>query len=98
MTDVIYAGDSPRDRASAAAAKAPEPLAHFVPDAPFDPYTVERMTPAQERFYMASEWRMVWWKLRRHRVAVVAGAILLIMYASILICEVLAPYDLDART
>jgi len=55
------------------------------------------MTPAQERFYMASEWRMVWWKLRRHRIAVVSGAILLIMYASILICEVLAPYGLDAR-
>jgi peptide/nickel transport system permease protein len=55
------------------------------------------MTPAQERFYMASEWRMVWWKLRRHRIAVVSGVILLIMYASLLICEVLAPYDLDAR-
>src|SRR5260370_16258761 len=55
------------------------------------------MTPAQERFYMASEWRMVWWKLRRHRIAVLSGAILLIMYASILICEVLAPYGLDAR-
>ena len=46
---------------------------------------------------MASEWRMVWWKLRRHRIAVLSGAILLVMYASILICEFLAPYDLDAR-
>jgi peptide/nickel transport system permease protein len=72
-------------------------LPHYISDAPFDPYSVERMTPAQERFYMASEWRMVWWKLRRHRIAVLSGAILLIMYASILICEILAPYDLDAR-
>jgi len=37
-----------------------DPLPHYVCDAPFDPYAVERMTPAQERFYMASEWRMVW--------------------------------------
>jgi peptide/nickel transport system permease protein len=73
------------------------PLPHYVSDAPFDPYLVEPMTAAQERFYMASEWRMVWWKLRRHRVAVVAGAILLVMYLSILISEFLAPYPLDAR-
>ena len=46
---------------------------------------------------MASEWRMVWWKLSRHRIAVLSGAILLVMYVSIVICELLAPYDLDTR-
>ena len=55
------------------------------------------MTPAQERFYVASQWRMVWWKLRRHRVAVAAGAILLAMYVGITICEFLAPYGVDSR-
>ena len=97
MSEMTFAGGVPRDRADAPSAPTADRLAHYVSDAPFDPYSVERMTPAQERFYMASEWRMVWWKLRRHRIAVVSGAILLIMYASILICEVLAPYDLDAR-
>ena len=43
--------------------------------------SVEAMTPAQERFYLASQWRMMWWRLRRHRVAVVSGALLLVMYA-----------------
>jgi peptide/nickel transport system permease protein len=97
MSEMTFAGDVPRDRAGAPSAPIADRLAHYVSDAPFDPYSVERMTPAQERFYMASEWRMVWWKLRRHRIAVLSGAILLVMYASILICEVLAPYDLDAR-
>jgi peptide/nickel transport system permease protein len=97
MSEMTFAGGVPRDRADAPSASTADRLAHFVSDAPFDPYSIESMTPAQERFYMASEWRMVWWKLRRHRIAVVSGAILLIMYASILICEVLAPYDLDAR-
>jgi peptide/nickel transport system permease protein len=55
------------------------------------------MTPAQERFYMASQWRMMWWKLCRHRVAVISGAVLLTMYLSILVCEFLAPYGLDTR-
>jgi peptide/nickel transport system permease protein len=97
MSEMSVAGGVPRDRAGTLSAPIADRLPHYISDAPFDPYSVERMTPAQERFYMASEWRMVWWKLRRHRVAVVSGVILLIMYASILICEVLAPYGLDAR-
>jgi len=97
MTDVLFADGARRQPAGGAAAEAAEPLAHYVAEAPFDPYSVERMTPAQERFYMASEWRMMWWKLRRHRIAVLSGAILLTLYASILFCEFLAPYDLDAR-
>jgi peptide/nickel transport system permease protein len=98
MTGLIFAaGGAPRDSAGGLAEHTADPLPHFVSDAPFDPYAVERMTPAQERFYMASEWRMVWWKLRRHRIAFLSGAILLTMYLSILFCEFLAPYDLDTR-
>ncbi len=97
MSEMTFAGGVPRDRAGAPAAPIADRLPHYISDAPFDPYSVERMTPAQERFYMASEWRMVWWKLRRHRIAVLSGVILLVMYASILICEFLAPYSLDAR-
>jgi peptide/nickel transport system permease protein len=97
MSETAFAGGVPRDRTGGPPAPAVDPLPHYISDAPFDPYSVERMTPAQERFYMASEWRMVWWKLRRHRIAVVSGAILLVMYVSILFSEFLAPYGLDAR-
>ena len=97
MTDLLFAGDSPREQANGSTTQTADPLSHYVSDAPFDPYAIERMTPAQERFYMASEWRMVWWKLRRHRIAVLSGVILLTMYISILFSEFLAPYDLDAR-
>jgi peptide/nickel transport system permease protein len=76
---------------------AAEPLPHYVSPRPFDPYAAERLTPAQQRFYSASQWRMVWWKLRRHRLAVLSGAVLLIMYVSILFCEFLAPYGVDTR-
>ena len=97
MTDLIFGEDSPRGRAGGSAPQPVDPLSHYVSTAPFDPYSTERMTPAQERFYMASEWRMMWWKLRRHRIAVLSGIVLLTMYLSILFCEVLAPYGLDAR-
>ncbi len=74
-----------------------ERLSHFVSDAPFDPHAIERLTPEQERFYMASQWRMMWWRLKRHHLAVVAGVILLFSYASIAFVEILVPYDLHTR-
>ena len=49
------------------------PIPHAVSTAPFDPYSVERMSAEQERYYMASQWRMMWWKFLRHRVAVGHG-------------------------
>ena len=72
-------------------------LDHYVSSEPFDPYSVESMTAEQERYYMASQWQMMWWKFCRHRLAVVSGAILAIFYFSILISEFLAPYHLHSR-
>jgi peptide/nickel transport system permease protein len=74
-----------------------EPLEHFVSREPFDPYSIETLTPEQERFYMASQWRMMWWKLRRHRLAVASGAILAIVYLTILISEIASPYNLHTK-
>lgn len=72
-------------------------LAHYVSTEPFDPYAVEAMTPEQERYYRASQWKMMWWKLRRHRLAVISGIVLLVLYATILCSEFLAPYQLSSR-
>lgn len=70
---------------------------HYVNQEPFDPYTIEAMTPEQERFYLASQWKMIWWKLKQHRLAVVSGIILLLLYVSILFTEFFAPYNLQSR-
>jgi peptide/nickel transport system permease protein len=72
-------------------------LPHYVDQAPFDVFEAEQLTPEQERYYMASQWRMMWWRFRRHRVAVVAGIVLLASYFSILVAEFLAPYELNTR-
>ncbi|HTQ34854.1 MAG TPA: ABC transporter permease [Stellaceae bacterium] len=74
-----------------------DPLPHYVSPAPFDPMSVEAMTAAQERYNQASQWRLMWWRLLRHRVAVASGFVLLAMYAATLISEFLAPYALDTR-
>jgi peptide/nickel transport system permease protein len=72
-------------------------LPHYACPAPFDPYTVEAMTPEQERYFMASQWRMMWWKLKRHRLAVFSGGLLVALYLSILLSEFLVPYNLHTR-
>ena len=74
-----------------------DPLPHYVSPAPFDPMSVEAMTLSQERYNRASQWRLMWWRLLRHRVAVASGFLLLTMYATTLISELLAPYGLDTR-
>ncbi len=70
---------------------------HFVSREAFDPLSIEALTPDQEKYYMASQWRLMWWKLRRHRLAVICGVILALNYATILFSEVIAPYDLHTR-
>jgi peptide/nickel transport system permease protein len=72
-------------------------LEHYVSSEPFEPLATEKLTPEQERFYRASQWRIMWWKFRRHRIAVGCALILLVVYASILVSEVLAPYNLHTR-
>ncbi|MEE8202520.1 MAG: ABC transporter permease [Alphaproteobacteria bacterium] len=73
------------------------PLEHYVSTEPFDPHTADALSPEQERFYMASQWRLMWWKLKRHHLAVIFGFVLAVMYGSILVSEILAPYNLHTR-
>jgi len=72
-------------------------IPHYVNPAPFDPQAVTALTPAQERYYTASQWKLMWWRFRRHRIAVVSGAFLLLMYLSIMLSEFIAPYELQQR-
>ena len=72
-------------------------LEHYVSSDPFDPHSIEALTPEQERFFLASQWRMMWWRFRRHHLAVVSGAVLALLYLSVLVSEIIAPYDLHSR-
>lgn len=72
-------------------------LDHWVSSEPFEPQATEALSADQERYYMASQWRMMWWRLRRHKLAVASGIVLILLYGSTLISEVLAPYNLHTR-
>jgi len=72
-------------------------LPHYVRREPFDAYDGEKTDPALESYYMATQWKLMWWKLKRHKLAVWSGVFLLVMYASILISEMIAPYAIGTR-
>ena len=47
---------------------------------------------ANERYFVASQWQLVWWKFRKHKMALVAGVVLALMYFIAVFCEFLSPY------
>ncbi|MEL4377868.1 ABC transporter permease [Brucella cytisi] len=73
------------------------PLPHFVSDTPFDPYSVEKMTDAQAKIHLASQRQLMWWKFKRHKLALASGIFLILLYGAIIIAEFLAPYNLHTR-
>jgi len=73
------------------------PLPHAASSAPFEPYAAEAMTPEQERIYLASQWRLMWWKFRKHRLAVISAFVILAIYAMAAFAEFLAPYHYTTR-
>jgi peptide/nickel transport system permease protein len=74
-----------------------QPLSHYVSTAPFDPAFGEAMSDQQKRVFLASQWKLMWWKFKRHRLALLSAIILAFLYTMIIIAEFLAPYNLETR-
>lgn len=53
----------------------------------------EVVTSADAKVLVASQWRLIWWRFRRHKLALISGIVLLIIYLIVLFGEFLAPYD-----
>jgi peptide/nickel transport system permease protein len=47
----------------------------------------------EERIFVATQWQLIWWKFRRHKIALASAIILILIYLMSLTCEFLAPYD-----
>jgi peptide/nickel transport system permease protein len=70
---------------------------HYVNKAAFDPESVQTLTPEQERYYQASQWRIMWWRFKRHRLALISGLLLIFIYVTTAVSDFIAPYDLHSR-
>jgi peptide/nickel transport system permease protein len=51
----------------------------------------------EDRAYVASQWQLMWWKFRRHRLAVISTLIVIAFYIVALFSEFIAPYDPNAK-
>ncbi len=56
-----------------------------------------RVSEEEEKFYLASQWQLIWWKFKKHKLAVIGGIILLILYFLAIFCDFLSPYGLTTR-
>src|SRR5262245_42589669 len=57
---------------------------------------VERVARAEEQISLASNWRLVWWRFRKHRLAVASALILLGLYAVVACPEFFSTQDPEA--
>ena len=55
----------------------------------------EELRKAGEQIYVAPPWKLMWWRFRKHRMAMLCAGILLVLYFVAIFCEFVAPYDPD---
>ncbi|MFT5706598.1 MAG: peptide/nickel transport system permease protein [Oceanospirillaceae bacterium] len=70
---------------------------HWVSDKPFNPYATDELTPAQEKYFLASQWTLIWWKFKKHKIAMFSGILLIVIYTIAFFAEFFAPYALETR-
>lgn len=70
---------------------------HYVNPKGFDPNVVETLTKEQERYYQAAQWKIIWWKFRKHKLAVVSVVVLFFFYLCVPFAEMIAPYPVAKR-
>jgi peptide/nickel transport system permease protein len=64
-----------------------------------DPMTITeapattRVIPADERIFVASQWQLMWWRFRKHKLAMVSGIIVIGFYLAALGADFLAYAD-----
>jgi peptide/nickel transport system permease protein len=46
----------------------------------------------EAKVFVASQWQLMWWKFRKHKIAMVGGVVTLLFYLIAAFCEFLAPY------
>jgi peptide/nickel transport system permease protein len=44
---------------------------------------IQAEAAAADRISMATQWQLMWWRFRKHRIAMVAGVLVLIMYTTV---------------
>src|SRR3954451_21989100 len=49
----------------------------------------------EAKVVVAKQWRLIWWKFRRHRLAMIGGVVTILIYLVAIFAEFLAPFPTD---
>lgn len=73
-------------------------LEHTVSQEPFDANrTIAEGSVYSETYMRASQAQLIWWRFKRHRIALLALMFLIPAYLTVLVTEIVAPYPLATR-
>lgn len=78
-------------------ARWPDPAREGIDSPPSMPRPEPAQTQTDERFYYASQWQLMWWRFRRHRMALISGALLILLYLIAIFANIVAPYGVNDR-
>ena len=59
------------------------------------PVIEDEIQSGGEKIYVAPPWKLMWWRFRKHKMAMVGGLVLIVFYFVAIFCEFVAPYDPD---
>ena len=67
-------------------------------DAPSTPLDPDHVGDAETeaRIQVAGQWRLMWWKFKKHKLALLGGVVTLLIYFVALFADFLAPFPTDA--
>jgi peptide/nickel transport system permease protein len=54
--------------------------------------------PVESRVHVASQWQLMWWRFRKHKLAMVGGVVTILIYLVALFAEFLAPFPATAHS
>jgi len=61
------------------------------------PVVEEELDLKSERFYYAKQWELIWWRFRRHQLAMLSLVLLTLLYLIAIFPEFTAPYGAQSR-
>ncbi len=59
------------------------------------PTPIAGVEAPESRVVVARQWQLIWWKFRKHRLAVLGGIITILIYLVAILAEFLAPFATD---
>ncbi|MCX6017447.1 MAG: ABC transporter permease [Chloroflexi bacterium] len=61
------------------------------------PSTGPAAVEKEDRTFYATQWQLIWWKFRKHKLAVVSSVLLVLLYLSAIVADFVAPYGAQQR-